>query len=100
MGQLHAQLAGGTGTAKEKGLTSMIDDATTRSLLRFGRAKSAEKNLRLLERWLRNHGRMVSCYTEKPGSRRGNSTRVPRPAAAQAIPGWRLNHVFRQCTRA
>ena len=43
----------------------MIDDATSRSLLRFAEHDSVEENLQLLERWLRKFGRMVSCYTDK-----------------------------------
>jgi len=46
-------------------LIRMIDDATSRSLLRFAARDSVEENLRLLERWLGKFGRMVSCYTDK-----------------------------------
>ena len=46
-------------------LIRLIDDATSRSLLRFAEHDSVEENLRLLERWLRRYGRMVSCYTDK-----------------------------------
>ena len=46
-------------------LIRMIDDATSRSLLRFAEHDSVEENLGLLERWLRTYGRMVSCYTDK-----------------------------------
>ena len=48
-------------------LIRMIDDATSRSLLRFAEHDTVEENLRLLERWLRTYGRMVSCYTDKAG---------------------------------
>jgi DNA-binding CsgD family transcriptional regulator len=48
-------------------LIRMIDDATSRSLLRFVEHDSVEENMRLLERWLRIHGRMVRCYTDKAG---------------------------------
>lgn len=46
-------------------LIRMIDDATSRSLLRFAEHDSVEENLGLLERWLQKFGRMVSCYTDK-----------------------------------
>ena len=46
-------------------LIRLIDDATSRSLLHFAAHDSGEENLRLLERWLRAYGRMVSCYTDK-----------------------------------
>jgi hypothetical protein len=46
-------------------LIRLIDDATSRSLLHFAEHDSVEENLRLLERWLRTYGRMVSCYTDK-----------------------------------
>ncbi len=48
-------------------LIRMIDDATSRSLLRFVEHDSVEENLRLLERWLRTYGRMGTCYTDKAG---------------------------------
>lgn len=46
-------------------LIRMIDDATSRSLLRFAEHDTVEENFGLLERWLRRYGRMVSCYTDK-----------------------------------
>jgi len=46
-------------------LIRLIDDATSRSLLRFAEHDSMEENLGLLERWLRTFGRMGSCYTDK-----------------------------------
>lgn len=48
-------------------LIRMIDDATSRSLLRFAEHDSVEENFRLLERWLRTYGRMLGCYTDKAG---------------------------------
>lgn len=46
-------------------LIRLIDDATSRTLLRFVEHDSTEANLGVLEIWLRRYGRMVSCYTDK-----------------------------------
>ena len=46
-------------------LIRLIDDATSRSLMRFVEHDSVEENLRLLERWLRRFGRMHCCYTDQ-----------------------------------
>lgn len=46
-------------------LISMIDDATSRLTARFVRHDSTEENLRQLRRYLEQHGRPVSVYTDK-----------------------------------
>lgn len=46
-------------------LIRMIDDATSRSLLRFAEHDTVEENFRLLERWLNKFGRMVGCYMDR-----------------------------------
>jgi transcriptional regulator with XRE-family HTH domain len=53
------------GRGPQMKLIRLIDDATSRSLLRFVEHDSVEENFRLLERWLRNFGRMRCCYTDK-----------------------------------
>jgi len=45
-------------------LISMIDDATSRLTARFVRHDSTEENLRQLRRYLEQHGRPVSVYTD------------------------------------
>lgn len=46
-------------------LIAMLDDATSRLLARFAEQDTSEQNMRLLERWLRQYGRMLSCYTDR-----------------------------------
>jgi transposase len=46
-------------------LISMIDDATSRMAARFVEHDSTEENMRLLESYMRKHGRPVSFYTDK-----------------------------------
>jgi DNA-binding Lrp family transcriptional regulator len=46
-------------------LIRMIDDATSRSLLRFVEHDTVEENFRLLQRWLHKFGRMLGCYTDR-----------------------------------
>lgn len=46
-------------------LIRLIDDATSRSMVRFVEHDSTAENLGLLEQWLLRHGRMVSCWTDK-----------------------------------
>src|ERR1700761_4382620 len=46
-------------------LISMIDDATSRLWARFVEHDSTEENMRLLESYVRKHGRPVSFYTDK-----------------------------------
>jgi transposase len=46
-------------------LIRMIDDATSRSLLRFAEHDTVEENFRLLERWLKKFGRMLGCYMDQ-----------------------------------
>lgn len=48
-------------------LIRMMDDATSRAVLRFVRHDSTEENLKTLEVWLRRYGRMGACYTDKAG---------------------------------
>jgi transposase-like protein len=46
-------------------LIGMIDDATSRLTARFVRHDSTEENLRQLRRYVEQHGRPVSVYTDK-----------------------------------
>ena len=48
-------------------LISMIDDATSRLFARFVRHDSSEENRRLLESYLKRHGRPLAFYTDKAG---------------------------------
>ena len=48
-------------------LIAMIDDATSRAMARFVLHDSTESNMEVLELWLRRHGRMLACYTDKAG---------------------------------
>lgn len=55
------------GRGEELRLIRMMDDATSRAVLRFVRHDSTEENLKTLEVWLRRYGRMGACYTDKAG---------------------------------
>lgn len=46
-------------------LIHMIDDATSRLMARFVRHDSTEENMRMLRRWLEQHGRPLGVYTDK-----------------------------------
>jgi transposase len=46
-------------------LILMIDDATSRLWGRFAEHDSTEENFRVLEGWLRRHGRPLAYYTDK-----------------------------------
>jgi hypothetical protein len=48
-------------------LILLIDDATSRWYARFVTSDSTEENLRLLEGYLREHGRPLAVYTDKAG---------------------------------
>jgi hypothetical protein len=48
-------------------LIGMIDDATSRAKARFVSSDSTTENMGVLEVWLRSHGRMLACYTDKAG---------------------------------
>ena len=48
-------------------LIGMVDDATSRAKARFVRSDSTTENMGMLEKWLRSHGRMLACYTDKAG---------------------------------
>src|SRR5258707_443022 len=55
------------GRGEELRLIAMIDDATSRYLVRFVASDSTEQNLGMLERYLNKHGRPVACYTDRAG---------------------------------
>src|SRR5437764_6285099 len=55
------------GRGEELRLIAMIDDATSKNLSRFVRRDSTEENMGMLERYLKRHGRPVSCYTDRAG---------------------------------
>jgi hypothetical protein len=48
-------------------LIAMVDDASSRGLARFVEGDSTPANMEMLEMWLRKHGRMLACYTDKAG---------------------------------
>lgn len=48
-------------------LIRMMDDATSRAVLRFVPHDSTVENLKTLALWLQKFGRMVACYTDKAG---------------------------------
>jgi hypothetical protein len=48
-------------------LIGMIDDATSRAKARFVDSDSTAENMAVLESWVRCHGRMLACYTDKAG---------------------------------
>jgi transposase len=48
-------------------LLTLIDDATGRRMQRFYEYEGTEPALDLLERWLRQYGRMVDIYADKAG---------------------------------
>lgn len=53
------------GRGEEMKLIAMIDDATSRYLARFVGSDSTEENLRMLERYLQEHGRPLAFYTDQ-----------------------------------
>ena len=57
-------------------LIAMIDDATSRIGGRFAEHDTTAENLRVLEGWLRRHGRPLAYYTDKAGLFRVN--RAPK----------------------
>lgn len=48
-------------------LIRLMDDATSRTVLRFVPHDSTVENMNTLAVWLRQYGRMVACYTDKAG---------------------------------
>ena len=55
------------GRGEELYLIAMVDDASSRGLARFVEGDSTLANMDMLEMWLRKHGRMLACYTDKAG---------------------------------
>lgn len=55
------------GRGEKLKLIRVMDDATSRAVLRFVRQDLTEENLKTLEVWLRRYGRMGACYTDKAG---------------------------------
>ena len=53
------------GRGEEMLLINMIDDATGRWFARFVASDSTVENMNLLERYLKQHGRPLGCYTDK-----------------------------------
>ncbi len=53
------------GRGEEMLLISMIDDATSRRFARFVRSDSTAENMNVLELYLKGHGRMLACYTDR-----------------------------------
>jgi transposase-like protein len=53
------------GRGEQAVLIAMIDDATSRVLLRFYPTDSTATNMDLLSRYIRRHGRPVALYTDK-----------------------------------
>ena len=59
-------------------LVKMIDDATSRTVLRFFPADTTEANLEVLGRWARRHGRPLALYAD-----RDSIFKVNRPPSAE-----------------
>jgi hypothetical protein len=55
------------GRGEKMYLIAMIDDASSRAMARFVGSDSTAANMGVLELWLRCHGRMIGCYTDKAG---------------------------------
>ena len=70
-------------------LVKMIDDATSRTLLRFFPADTTEANLQMLGLWLRRHGRPGAIYADRDSIFKvnrpptGEETRAGRQAETQ-----------------
>ncbi len=63
-GHFDSRLAGRSGK-KSLVLIAMIDDATSRLLLRFYRSDTTETNMSLLRFWIKRYGRPLALYADK-----------------------------------
>ncbi len=66
------------GRGDEAVLISMVDDATSRTLARFFADDNTESNMRMLDRYIRRHGRPLSIYADK-----ASHFTVNRPASIE-----------------
>jgi transposase len=81
--------------AVEPVLVKMIDDATSRSVLRFFPADTTEANLEVLGRWVRRHGRPLAIYAD-----RDSIFQVNRPASVEeALQGRQAETQFGRALR-
>jgi len=81
-------------------LIRMIDDATSRTLLRFVERDSSEENLAMLGRWLQRWGRMVGCYTDQASLfQTATKSRRDRPGErleAHELPPTQIGRALRE----
>jgi len=76
-------------------LVKMIDDATSRTRLRFFPADTTEANLEVLGRWVRRHGRPLAIYAD-----RDSIFQVSRPPSAEeALQGRQAETQFGRALR-
>jgi hypothetical protein len=76
-------------------LVKMIDDATSRTLLRFFPADTTEANLEVLRRWVRRHGRPLALYADRDSIFRVNRA----PLAEEALAGRQAETQFGRALR-
>jgi hypothetical protein len=76
-------------------LVKMIDDATSRTLLRFFPADTTEANLEVLRRWVRRHGRPLAIYADQDSIFQVNRP----PAAEEALQGRQAETQFGRTLR-
>jgi hypothetical protein len=89
----HAWFEGRGGA--EPVLVKMIDDATSRTLLRFFPADTTEANLEVLRRWVRRHGRPLALYADRDSIFRVNRA----PSAEEALQGRQAETQFGRALR-
>ena len=76
-------------------LVKMIDDATSRTVLRFFPADTTEANLEVLGRWVRRHGRPLAIYADQDSIFQVNRP----PAAEEALEGRQAETQFGRALR-
>jgi len=76
-------------------LVKMIDDATSRTVLRFFPADTTEANLEVLGRWVRRHGRPLAIYADRDSIFQVNRP----PAAEEALQGRQAETQFGRALR-
>jgi len=76
-------------------LVKMIDDATSRTVLRFFPADTTEANLEVLGRWVRRHGRPLAIYADQDSIFQVNRP----PAAEEALQGRQAETQFGRALR-
>jgi len=81
--------------AAEPVLVKMIDDAASRTVLRFFPADTTEANLEVLRRWVRRHGRPLAIYADRDSIFRVNRA----PSAEEALAGRQAETQFGRALR-